>query len=72
MQEKIEALETFMDELNSAASDIQGSESEFDEEEPAQDSPEHEAWQTKHDEAEEEFIDGLRDQAVEALGNLSV
>ena len=82
MQEKIEALQSFSEELNSAAGGLE----EFDEEEPEEPdferystTPEfdeaHKAWKTKHDEWEEKQTAHLEEQrsaAEESLGNLSI
>jgi hypothetical protein len=57
-QEKIDALESFAESLQSAASDIEGAEFEPGEGKDAQ--------------TEEEWLEDLRSQASDALGELSV
>lgn len=90
IQEKVEALEAFKDELESFSPE------DFDQDEPEE--PEepkreacstdeeferlHEEWKAEHSEwattheawsrAFEEYLDGIRDEANEVLGNLSI
>lgn len=84
VQEKIDALESFKDELDSAASDLE----DFNEDEPEEpqiaehtDLSEEDfnvlrtAWETEHSEWEEHQADHLEKQrsaASDALGNLSI
>ena len=63
-QEKIDALEEFISELESAS----GSLEDFSDEEPELDSETREEWE----QAEREHLDGQRETASEALGNLSI
>jgi DNA repair ATPase RecN len=72
MQEKIEGLQSFAEELNSAASDLE----DFDEEEPVREGcntdeefeREQSEWQGKFD----DHLEQQRTAADEALGNLSI
>lgn len=82
-EEKINNLNDFKDNLESVASDIEGETFEFDEDEPEEPAEEeteieiekltfaHAKWQTAHDEAKQEWIDGLIAQASDALGEAS-
>jgi len=72
MQEKIEGLQSFAEELNSAASDLE----DFDEEEPVREGCNtDEEFEREQSEWQEKFDDHLEQQrtaADEALGNLSI
>lgn len=66
IQEKIDELELFGDTIADLANDIRGE--EFGEDEPETNSPERKEWEEKN----ETFIDGLRQQALDGLGEFSL
>jgi len=65
IQEKVDALDEFISALQNAASDIEGD--EFEDDEPEEDDPKHDEWENKRS----EHIEGLRQQAYDALGEFN-